>query len=866
MKKVVLVDGNNLIFRAYHATAYTGNLMRNSKGLHTNGIFGFVNMINKILREENPDHILVAFDKGRTFRHDQFKEYKGTRSKTPEELIEQFPYSRKILDALGIKWLEVEGFEADDIIGTFSMVADKEGYNSVVISSDKDMLQLISNHTKVKLISKGDFVMYDEKMLLELKGVTPTQIRDLKGLEGDKSDNIPGVAGVGEKTALKLLAEYHTIEGIYENIENIKGKLKEKLLKDQENAFLSKDLATIRENIELDITLDETKYQGIDRQELLKLYEYLEFNTFIKRLSSNTAPNVKQENNVVVLEEVTSDYFIDGSAIVVELDMENYHKGQILGIGLYNEKGQFYIPYDVFEKANIDLSKVKNVKTYDYKQSIVALKWVNKEFASVDFDLLLAQYILNPSLKSDLAFTALEYGIELDFKEKVFGKGRSFKVPQLNELAKYVSSKAKFIYEIEKEIIEKLEVNNQLKLFKELEMPLSIVLADMEYTGMNIDADFLVKMGKNLESKIQELTEIIFSEATEEFNISSPKQLGIILFDKLKIKYPSKVKAGKSYSTAADILDKVKDKHPIIPLVLEYRKLSKIKSTYIDGLLSSIYEDDKIHTIFQQAYTQTGRLSSIEPNIQNIPVRTNIGKEIRKSFIATEGNILLACDYSQIELRVLAHISKAENLLEAFNNDIDIHTKTASDIFSVDIESVSSDMRRAAKAVNFGIVYGISSYGLSQNIDVSVEEASKFISGYNEKFPGVKIYMEEEVNFCKNNGFVETIMNRRRYIPEINAKNFMQRSFAERMAMNTPIQGSAADIIKKAMIEVYQKLNKNYSSKIIAQVHDELIIDCLPNELEAVTTLVVDTMEKALELDVKLKVDYNTGQNWFEAK
>ncbi len=864
MKKVVLVDGTNLIFRAYYATAYTGNLMRNSKGLHTNGLFGFVNMINKIMREEKPDHILIAFDKGKTFRHEQYDDYKGGRSKVPEELIEQFPYTREICEGLGVKWLEVPGFEADDIIGTFSLISDKEGYKSVVISSDKDMLQLVSDHTTVKLISKGDFVLYDEKTLLEEKGVTPSQIRDMKGLEGDKSDNIPGVRGVGAKTALKLLTEYGSLEGIYENIEKIKGKLQEKLINDKENAFMSKDLATIREDIDLGIEVDETLYNGINREKLMSLYEELEFNNFLKNIAIKK--EVVTNHEIKILDQVTDKTFKDGCAIVVELDKENYHQAQVLGLGVYDGTSQFFVPIEVLIKSNVDLSKVKNVKTFDYKQAFVAFKWMKKDFAQVDFDLLLAQYVLNPSVKSDLAFSALEYGVEIDFKEKVFGKGRSFKIPNITDLAKYVSEKARFIYEVEKDVTTKLKDNKQYELYHDLELPLSIVLGDMEHTGINIDSDFLSEMGKSLDTKLEDLTDIIYSEAGEKFNISSPKQLGVVLFDNLGIRYPSKVKAGKSYSTAADILDKVRDLHPIIPLVLEYRKLKKIKSTYIEGLLSSVYEDGKVHTIFQQAFTATGRLSSIEPNIQNIPVRTKIGREIRKAFKAKDGNIMLACDYSQIELRVLAHISKAENLIEAFNNDMDIHTKTAMDIFNVGVDEVTANMRRAAKAVNFGIVYGISSYGLSQNIDVSVEEAKAFIDAYNEKFPGIRVYMDDTVLFCKDHGFVETLMNRRRYIPEIDAKNFMQRSFAERMAMNTPIQGSAADIIKKAMVEVYNAINGKFKSKLIAQVHDELIIDCTPDEVDEITKIVVETMEQTVKLNVKLKVDYNTGKNWYEAK
>jgi len=864
MRKVVLVDGTNLIFRAYFATAYTGNLMRNSKGLHTNGLFGFINMMNKIMREEKPDHILVAFDKGKTFRHEQYEEYKGGRSKVPEELIEQFPYTRRILDGLGIKWLEVPGFEADDIIGTASLISDKEGYQSIVISSDKDMLQLVSENTTVKLISKGDFVMYDEKTLMEKKGVTPAQIRDMKGLEGDKSDNIPGVAGVGAKTALKLLTEYNSLEGIYEHIDEIKGKLKEKLINDKEKAFMSKDLATIREDIDLGIEMDETIYQGIDRDLLMHLYEELEFHTFLKNIAIKK--EVVKEHKFDILTQVAQSDFEDGSAILVELDHDNYHKSSVLGVGVYHDKRSFYVPIEVLKNSDVDLSLVKNVKTFDYKQAIVAFKWLGLKFSKANFDMLLAQYVLNPTVKADLAFAALEYGEELDFKEKIFGKGRTFKVPETDVIAKYVTEKARFVYKIEQVVIKKLKENNQYDLFHEIELPLSEVLADMEYTGINIDSDFLTTMGTNLDEKLVDLTNIIYTEANQEFKISSPKQLGIVLFEDLGIRYPSKVKAGKSYSTAADILEKVIDAHPIIPLILEYRKLTKIKSTYIQGLLSSVFEDDKVHTIFQQAYTATGRLSSIDPNIQNIPVRTKIGREIRKAFKASEGNVMLACDYSQIELRVLAHISGAEKLIDAFNNDMDIHTKTAMDIFDVSVDDVTPNLRRAAKAVNFGIVYGISPYGLSQNIDVSVEEAKQFIQAYNENFPGITIYMEDTVLYCKEHGYVETIMNRRRYIPAINDKNGMQRSFAERMAMNTPIQGSAADIIKKAMIEVFEKIDGKFKTKLIAQVHDELIFDCHPDEVDEITNIVIETMENTVNLDVKLKVDYNTGNNWYEAK
>jgi DNA polymerase-1 len=868
MKKIVLIDGTNLIFRSYYATAYTNNFMYTSYNFPTNALYGLTNMINKILKDENPDYILAAFDKGKTFRHSKYEDYKAGRKETPEELKVQFPKGKELLQKMGVHYYEIENYEADDIIGTISKQADKTGeFETIIISSDKDFLQLASPNTTIKLVSKGQLVPYTPEKLFEEYQLEPDQIRDLKGLEGDKSDNIPGVPGVGPKTALKLLWEHKTVEGIYEHIDTVKGKLKEKLEANQEQALFSKEIATIHREVPLPISIPDIEYVGYDYKQLSDLYKELEFKTFLKRLRPQEEHVVEQDaTSIGVVSEFRSDLFEDGSILHFELDGINYHKAPLVGVGVKNSKGFYFIPKDVFRTFPKDCLKgIKDVNIYDAKRSLVALNWLGFEGFEFSFDAMLAGYLININVKDDMAAMADSFGFSLPFEEEIYGKGAKRAIPEQGVISTYVLKKLQFIDKYMKEIKTLIKESNLEELLYDLEQPLSVVLASMEYSGITIDQSVLDELDEKITDELVGIEKRVYEFAGKEFNIASPKQLGVILFEELGIRYPKRKKG--NFSTAVDVLEKIKEDHPIVSELLRFRTLAKLKSTYLNGLSSVVFDDGKIHTIFNQVIAQTGRLSSIEPNIQNIPVRTEIGREIRRAFVASENNILLAADYSQIELRVMAHISGAENLTDAFNHNIDIHTKTASEIYGVSVDEVTSNMRRNAKAVNFGILYGQTSFGLSQNLDIEFDEAKRFIETYLEKYPGIKGYMDGVVEGCKTHGYVTTILNRRRYINDINDKNFMKRQFAERMAMNTPIQGSAADIIKKAMIDVFNKMNElNLKSKMIVQVHDELIFDIVPEELELMEKLVVETMEHCFELNVPLKVDYNKGHSWYEAK
>ncbi|PLT32312.1 DNA polymerase I [Bacillus sp. V5-8f] len=874
-KKIVLIDGNSIAYRAFFALP----LLNNDKGIHTNSIYGFTMMLNKILEEEKPSHILVAFDAGKTtFRHASFKEYKGGRQKTPPELSEQFPFIRELLKRFGISQYELENYEADDIIGTLSLQAEKVGFEVKVISGDKDLTQLSSPSTTVGITRKGitDIEEYTPKHIQEKYGIGPHQIIDMKGLMGDASDNIPGIPGVGEKTALKLLHQFGTIENLLESIDEVKGqKLQEKIDENKDSAVLSKQLATITREAPIEVKLEDTVYNGMDKAKVISLYKELGFQSLLDKMDDTNAEGdiVQETIEFEKVEDISDSLFTYENSLYIEILDDNYHRADIIGFSLSNENGNFYIPVetalrsDEFKKWAADDSKRKAV--FDAKRSIVALKRRGIELKGVDFDIFLASYILNPSESVDdvAAIAKSQSGIQLQSDEAFYGKGAKRSVPGEDRLGEHLARKSEAIFRMKEPIVKALEEHEQYKLFTELEMPLAMILAQMEIQGIKVDVDRLKAMGTELSQRLRATEEKIHQLAGEAFNINSPKQLGVILFEKLGLPVVKKTKTG--YSTSADVLEKLENEHEIVMEILHYRQLGKLKSTYIEGLLKVVEEEThKVHTRFNQALTATGRLSSTDPNLQNIPIRLEEGRKIRQAFIPSEEDwIIFAADYSQIELRVLAHIANDEGLIEAFRADMDIHTKTAMDVFHVSADEVTPNMRRHAKAVNFGIVYGISDYGLSQSLGITRKEAGKFIDQYLKSFPGVQDYMKESIHEAKQKGYSTTLLQRRRYIPEITSRNFNLRSFAERTAMNTPIQGSAADIIKLAMINMSERLEEeNLKARLLLQVHDELIFEAPREELEMLMKIVPEEMERAIELKVPLKVDYAYGPTWFDAK
>lgn len=859
MKKIIMIDGNNLMFRSYYATAYNGNFMNNSKGFPTNALFGFTNMIHKIINEETPEYIIVAFDKGKTFRHEEYEGYKDGRVETPDELKKQFPKAKELLTAMGIKYYEIDGYEADDIIGTFAKFCDDDkDFIGTIVSSDKDLLQLISSDVDIKLLKQKDYIRYNEKTFEKDYGIKPINVIDLKALMGDPSDNIPGVKGVGEKTALKLLHEYKTLDGIYENIENIKGKIKEKLINDKENAYKSYHLATIIKEVPMQISIEDTKYQKEDKEKLKQIYEDLEFYSFLKKEEKKEIKKV----DLKIIKNIDEINIKKDAAVYLEVFGQNYHNSKILGMGVYNDEVAYFISPEIL-KQNPKFLK-ENIKyTYDLKKMIVALKWIGIEIENVKFDTMIAGALLDYNMKEDMAYLANQIDYKLEFYENIYGKFIHLKMPEENEIAKACVDRARFIYETKEFFQNKIKEENIEYLYNEIEFPLAKVLADMEYEGVKVDKTVLREMGEDIKIKLELLTKDIYNNAGCEFNISSPNQLSEVLFEKLNL--PHKKKTTSGYSTAIDVLNKIKDKHPIINQIIEYRKLSKIYGTYVEGLINTI-KDEKIHTIYTQNLTRTGRLSSTEPNLQNIPVRDNFGKQIRKAFVPTYDYILSA-DYSQIELRILAHMADVPALKEAFKNKQDIHAKTASDIYKIPMDLVTSEMRRVAKAVNFGIIYGISSFGLGENIGMRAVDAQHFIDTYLETYPGIKEYMDSSIKHAKEKGYVTTMFNRKRNIPELKNTVYTIRQSGERIALNTPIQGTAADIIKLAMVKVYKAIKENnLKTKMIIQVHDELIFDVPKEELEKVKEIVTEIMDNVIKLNVPLAVDVNYGKNWAEAK
>lgn len=859
MKKIVLVDGNNLLFRSYYATAYTGNIMRNKEGFPTNGVYGFVNMINKIISEEKPEYMMVAFDIGKTFRHEKYERYKDGRRETPDDLKVQFPVAKKILTAMEIKYLECAGYEADDIIGTISMWCEKDPeYEALIVSSDKDLLQLISDETVVKLLKTKDYIWMDKKTFNDTYGFDPIHMIDLKALMGDSSDNIPGVKGIGEKGAIKLVSEYKTIDNIYENIDKIKGATQIKLIDGKEDAYYSKDLVTIYREVPLDITFDDLLYKGENADELIDIYNDLGFYSLLRKINTSDIKKEKsREDEFKIISDINDVKISEDTSIYLDTTIGNYHDAEILGIALYNSTLSCYIPYDIFKNNTSILDTDYNLSTYDYKKLIVVFNKYGIKVPNINFDTMISAYLLNYDTKDDICYLANKLNIYIPSYDKK-------EVVTTEEAIRRAILKAKFIYNTKDKLYEDMKREDNIYLFESIEMPLAKVLAKMETTGIRVDKKVLEEMGTEIKIKLEILTRDIYNYAGEEFNINSPKQLGEILFDKLKLPGAKKNKNG--YATDIDVLKKLTE-YPIINKILEYRALAKLYSTYIDGIISTIREDGKIHTIYTQTLTRTGRLSSIEPNLQNIPMRSEYGRLIRKAFIPEDNSVILSSDYSQIELRVFAHLSGVNDLINAFKEGVDIHTKTAMDIFKVPMEGVTKNMRRQAKAVNFGILYGISSYGLAEDIGIPVKEAKEFINKYFETYPGVKDYMDKEIDEAKRNGYVKTIMNRKRVIEELKSSNYMVRSMGERMALNTPVQGSASDILKKAMVEINNIFEKeNIKSKMLLQVHDELIFNVYNDEIDKVKDIVYNTMTKVFELKVPLDVDIELGNNWYEAK
>ena len=874
MKKLILVDGNNLLFRSYFATAYQGVIMRNSKGFPTNALYGFINMMNKIIKEEEPNYILVAFDKGKSFRHNKYDFYKGGRNATPEELKEQFPKAKEILDAMGIKHFEIDNYEADDIIGTVSRIVDEEDqFIATIISSDKDLLQLISDEVDVKLLKTSGFVRMDTQEFMNTYGVEPIKMIDLKALMGDASDNIPGVKGIGEKTAINLLTKYKSLDNLYENIDSVTGKTKEKLINDKDKAYMSYEMATIYREVPLDFSLEDLKYNGLNLEEYISLLQEFEFNSLLRKLPTLDLKNAEKEEKKVKTLEVKdiNDFSKDRDfSYYIEMDGTIYSKANIIGIGIYDGDYGYFINKESLEEHKEIFSSIYNKYTYDLKKNIVLFNNVGIKEKNTIFDTMIAAYLLNYNVKDDISYLAKELDYDIESYEESYGTDKRRKEVEEEKIKTLCIEKAKFIYETHDKLEEELEKEAEKSLFEDIEMPLARVLADMELTGIKVDSEYLDEVAKDLEKHIADMEQAIYLDAGLEFNIMSPKQLGEVLFEKLGIKYPKRNNSANKryqYLTNKEILEKIKDAHPIVNKILEYRTLIKLYTNYAVGLKNEIREDGRIHTIFTQTLTRTGRLSSINPNLQNIPARAEYSRLIRKAFIPDDDSIILSSDYSQVELRIFSSLSDASNLIEAFKNNQDIHAKTASDIFHVPIEDVTKDMRRTAKAVNFGILYGISSFGLSEDLGIDIKTAKEFIDNYLETYPGIKEYMDKEKQDAYKNGYVKTLMNRKRVIEELQNKNYMVRSAGERIALNTPIQGTAADILKKAMVEIYDEFKKQgLKSKMLIQVHDELVFNVLNDEVETVKKIVKDIMENTYKLDVPLVVDIETGSNWYEAK
>jgi DNA polymerase-1 len=877
--KLLLVDGNSVAFRAFFALHNSLERFKTSSGLHTNAIYAFNTMFENVMQKEAPTHVLVAFDAGKTtFRTEMYEAYKAGRSKTPGEFKEQMPYIRELLTGLGVKYYELENYEADDIIGTLAETVDKEQFDVVVLSGDRDLTQLASPEIKVDITVKGvsDIESYTPEHVAEkYDGLSPKQIIDMKGLAGDASDNIPGVTKIGEKTAIKLLKQYGSVEGIYEHIDEMKqSKMKENLINDKEQAFLSKQLATIDTAAPVDVSIDSLKYDGKNLEKLIPFYKEMEFKQFLAKL--DVVEEIPDMEDILfdVVTEYDETMFDTNMALYVEMLGDNYHQEDIVGVAWGTNK-KIYVTNDLalFENEafrNWLTDKNQRKFVYDAKRTYAALNRYVGKTEGIAFDILLGAYLLDTNEKSsDIEGIAAHYGYsDIRSDESVYGKGAKKGLPADEEdFFAHLARKVAAIDALTPILNKELEEKNQADLFYKMELPLSQILAEMEITGIKVDASRLQEMKGEFSKRLQEIEHKIHEEAGEEFNLNSPKQLGVILFEKMGLPVIKKTKTG--YSTAVDVLEQLREQAPIVDDILTYRQIAKIQSTYVEGLLKVIQSDGKVHTRYVQTLTQTGRLSSVDPNLQNIPIRLEEGRKIRQAFVPRAKDWLIySSDYSQIELRVLAHISNDEHLKEAFLEGQDIHASTAMRVFGIEkAEDVTPNMRRQAKAVNFGIVYGISDYGLSQNLGISRKAAQQYIDTYFDKYPGVKEYMERIVREAKDMGYVETLYHRRRYLPDINSRNYNLRSFAERTAINTPIQGSAADILKIAMIELAQRLKEEgLEATMLLQVHDELVFEVPEKELERLDKLVSEVMEQTVQLHVPLITESSWGKTWYEAK
>lgn len=876
MKKILLIDGSSLIFRAFYAIRN----LTTKDGVFVNGVYGFLNMYYKALELINPTHIFVAFDKGsKTFRHNEFADYKGTRDNAPNEITYQFGILKDLLSSMNVNYLELDEYEADDIIGTIARLAQKEGFEVDIFTGDRDYLQLVDDNILVYLTKKGisEIKLMNTESILEEYDLSPKQLIDVKALQGDSSDNIPGVKGVGEKTALKLIQEYGNLENLYENIDNLKGKLKENLVNEKDKAYLSRYLGEIFLRVPIERNIEDFEIKDVNYNEYLKKLEKLEFNSIINKhfkdikKESTVKSNQNIDFEVINFSEIFEKIKNDDEISIKFFSDKGYIYRKKFYIGIYsNFNKKAYICKDFklsdFEKfCNLDIKIIG----YDIKEELFFALKNNLEFKNYE-DVMILEYLIDSNkgnydiLKVSNEFLNLEI---LDLKE-MLGKGKNKKTFfELEEdiIFKFISQNVFAISALYDIFIEKAKENNLISLYENVEKPLVKVLADMEKTGVLVDRNKIIELNEEYSKLAYLYEQKVYELAGEVFNLNSPKQLGVILFEKIGLPVVKKTKTG--YSTDVEVLEKLSKKHEIADYILKYRSLNKLISTYLDGILEYIMDDGRVRTSFKQMITATGRLSSVDPNLQNIPIRSEEGKNIRKVFVADKNKVFIDADYSQIELRVLAHLSKDSVMIDSFKNDLDIHYKTASEVFGVPINEVTDNQRRSAKAVNFGIVYGISDYGLSKDLNITRNEARQYIDGYLNTYPSIKSYMEEIVNKAKKDGFVTTILDRKRYIPEINSKNFNIRSFGERIALNTPIQGSAADIIKLAMIKVYERLKvEKVNAKLILQIHDELIVECEESEKETVKKILKNSMENVYKLDLPLKVDICEGRNWYESK
>ena len=876
MKKILLIDGSSLIFRAFYAIKN----LTTKDGVFVNGVYGFLNMYYKALELTNPTHVFVAFDKGsKTFRHTEYSDYKGTRDKAPNEITYQFGILKDLLSSMNVNYLELDEYEADDILGTIAKLAQKEGFEVDIFTGDRDYLQLVDDNIFVYLTKKGisEIKLMDNNAIFEDFGISPKQLIDVKALQGDSSDNIPGVKGVGEKTALKLIQEYGNLENLYENLGKLKGKLKENLENEKDKAYLSRYLGEIYLNVPIDKNIEDFELKDVNINEYIEKLENLEFKSIINKYfkdvkkDNSKSINHKIDSEVINFSEIFDKIKNDKSISVKFFSDKEYIYREKFYIGVYsdyNKKSYICKEFNLKDFERLCNSDIKIVG-YDIKEELFFLLKNNFEVNNYE-DVMILEYLVD-SNKGNYDITKVSEELLhleiIDLKER-FGKGKNKKTFfDLDEdiIVKYISQYVFAISELYSIFVQKVKENNLYSLYENVEKPLVKILADMEKTGVKVDKNKILELNEEYSKLAGEYEQRVYELAGEVFNLNSPKQLGVILFDKMKLPVVKKTKTG--YSTDVEVLEKLSEDYEIAEYILKYRSLNKLISTYLVGILDYIMEDDRVRTSYKQMITATGRLSSVDPNLQNIPVRTQEGKNIRKVFVADKNKVFIDADYSQIELRVLAHLSKDLVMMDSFKNDLDIHYKTASEVFGVPIEEVTDNQRRSAKAVNFGIVYGISDYGLSKDLNITRNEARQYIDGYLNTYPNIKNYMEEIVKLAKKDGYVTTILGRKRYIPEINSKNFNIRSFGERIALNTPIQGSAADIIKLAMIKVYERLKEEkVNAKLILQIHDELIIECDEKEKDIVKNILKESMENVYKLDLPLKVDVCEGRNWYESK